>query len=217
MPALPPVPSVVQVLWKGNVSGPHFWVNKMFIGYAGAVPSAADLTTYANNVMGLLVAGLTPLQSPGTTLTEVEVTDLSSALGAVGLNATATAGSRAGGELPANAAVLLSFPISRHYRGGHPRTYLVAGTDTDLLTRSTWTAGFVAAVATAMDTIRLHMLDVAGAFTPTTHVNVSYYGGAPPVLGKSVRRVTPIVDIEPTFGYGVSAEIASQRRRIGRK
>lgn len=219
MPARPLVPAVVQVLWKGYASDSVPWLNKFFVRYTGAAPTAADLDTYALNVMGDLVTNLTPLQSSAVALTEVEATDLASSTGAVGVFSATTAGTRTGTYNPNSAAVLASWHVARHYRGGHPRTYVIAGSDTDIDTGTLWNAGFTTAVHTALLAMVTSMLTAAGAFTPSAHVNVSYFGGAPtdPITHKSIPRVSPQVDVISPSGVTVSLKIASQRRRLGRR
>jgi hypothetical protein len=216
MPPLPSVPGVVQIVIKGNLSGTHQWVNKLYVSYGGAAPTAVDLQAYATNLAATWAASLSALQSVATTLVEVEATDLSSPLGAVGILAVATPGTRAGGELAGSTAVLISYHATRHYRGGHPRTYLVGGVTTDLLTQSTWQPAFVTAVDAGIAALIVAMLTPFGGFNPTNHVNVSYYGGAPPVLRRSVRRLVPIVDVLIAANRTVQTGVASQRRRIGR-
>lgn len=217
MPALPAVPGVVQVEWGGTLSGTNKWLNRVHIAYTGAPPSLIDLTAYATNIAGALVAQLTPLQPAATTIDGVTVVDLSSALGAVGESFGSTPGTRAGGEIPGSAAALVSYRVLRRYRGGHPRTYLPVGVTTDLLTQSTWQAAFVTAVGAAIDGILVACVTTSGAFTPSHQVSVSYYGGAPPVDEKSALRAVPIVDAIADDAFVVSAEVASQRRRIGRR
>jgi hypothetical protein len=210
MPARPVVADVVQLLFRGTFGGTHNWVNKQFVSYSGAAPSAADLTTYAANVYDVMVSQLIPMQSTATTTDEVEATDLASAMGAVGSGTGVNAGSRAGGEIPGSACALVSYHVSRHYRGGHPRTYIAAGVTTDLLTPATWTTAFIAALDTAWGLIWTQALTGAGAFVPVDHVNVSYFSGG-------VARLVPVVDVIVPAAGAVQAELASQRRRIGRK
>lgn len=217
MPPRPSVPNVVQVVIKGNLGAAHAWVNKLFVSYVGGPPTALDLITYAGNISDAWQANLTPLQHIASAFTEVEVTDLSSDMGNVGTSSSDTPGTRTGGLLPGSTACLLSWRIGRHYRGGHPRTYLAVGTDTDLLTQATWLAIFTTAVSTAVGVLQDTMLSTAGGFAPAEHVNVSYFGGLPPVGGHSVHRVVPVVDVITAGAFTVSPNLASQRRRIGRK
>jgi hypothetical protein len=122
-----------------------------------------------------------------------------------------------GGILPAGTAALVSYPITRHYRGGHPRSYLPVGVESDLLTQTSWSAAFVTAVRAAWAAVKAQLIVGAGAFAPISQVNVSYYGGAPPVAGHSVPRLVPISDAIAVDALVVSNQLASQRRRTGRR
>lgn len=217
MPARPFVPGVCQVLWRGSFGPSYKWLNKLFVSYSGAAPTATALDAYAVQVLTSLQTNLTPLQHVSSQIDDVEVTDLASALGAVGVNTGITNGSRAGSEIPGSTCALLSWHVSRHFRGGHPRTYLVAGVQADLSSPSTWGADFVTAVHTAALAIITDMLTAVAGFTPVAHVNVSYFGGAPTIAKKSQPRLVPLVDVIAPSGLTVEPELASQRRRIGRK
>jgi hypothetical protein len=216
MPARPLVADVCQVLIKGQFGAAENWLNKLFISYAAGVPAAGDLANYADNLYAIIAADMPALMPAATTVTEVEVTDLATAVGAVGISGGSTIGTRAGVELPASCSVLVSYHVARHYRGGHPRSYMPLGVGADLLTQATWTGAFLADVSTYLLALRNQLLAPSGAFTPTEIVNVSYYGGAPPVGGHSVARVAPVVDVIPTTAFTVSAKVATQRRRLGR-
>jgi hypothetical protein len=216
MPPRPPVPGVVSIVWGGTLSATKNWVNKLYSSYIGTPPTTAQLNLYADNILGVVITQFAPLMAPATVITHCETLDLSSALGAAGESLTTTPGTRAGVEIPGSAAALVSYRIGRHYRGGHPRSYLPVGMSADLLTQSTWTAGFVAAVQAAMLAVLAEFVVPAAGFAPIEHVNVSYYGGAPPVGGHSVPRAVPLVDGILAAAVTTQTEIASQRRRIGR-
>lgn len=213
----PPVPFVCQVLVKGHFDSGINWLNKFFVRYTGAAPLNIDLTAYATNLHAALVTNLTPLQDATTTFVEVEVTDLSSDHGSVGLFSTATPGTRVGVLLPATTCALVSHKILRHYRGGHPRTYFAAGIQDDMSTTNSWSVDFVAAVNTMWTNVAAQMIVGSGSFNPAEVVNVSYFGGTPPIAHKSNPRLIPLVDPFLAGGSTCSTKIASQRRRIGRK
>jgi hypothetical protein len=219
MAVRPVVPGVVQVLWKGHFTGGLQWLNKLFVSYAGGAPTAVDLNTYSDNVLTAFQGNITPLQHTDVSIDEVETTDLASSMGAVGVSVGVTPGTRAGVQVAGNAAVLVNYHVSRHYRGGHPRSYIVAGVAADLTSASEWAGGLVADVHTAMLAMVTAMLTSAGAFIPSQHVNVSYFGGAPtdPITHKSIPRVAALVDVIAPAGLTVATEVASQRRRIGRR
>lgn len=216
MPPRPFAAGVCQVLFKGRFSAANNWLNKLFVSYGGPRPTATDLHTYAAALAADWTINITPMQAIATTLEEVEVTDLTDAVGAVGVFSGSTPGTRAGGDIPGSACALASYHLTRHYRGGHPRSYIAAGVTTDLLTQSTWKPAFVTDLQTGWRNVLAGLLVPAGAFTPAYQVNVSYFGGVPPVGGHSVARGAPIFDGIIGGATTISPEVASQRRRIGR-
>lgn len=216
MPARPSVPGVCEVVVSGQLSGLHNWLNKLHVRYSGGPPSTVDLANYSDGIMTSAIANLIPLMATATTIDDITVTDISSPLGNVGHTFAVTPGTRAGGEIPGSAAYLISFRIGRHYRGGHPRMYLPLGVTTDLLTQATWQVAFNGNVAAGWAAFHPSLLAATGGFTPVSQCQVSYFGGVPPVGGHSVPRAVPLVDDIAPSAFNVGAEIASQRRRIGR-
>jgi hypothetical protein len=216
MPPRPVVPGVAQVTWGGTLSGTQRWLNKLFVEYLGSAPTIAELDTYADNVLTSLTTNLTPLQPAATVIDNVTVLDLASVLGSEGSSITPVPGTRAGVDIPGSACALISHRVTRHYRGGHPRTYLPVGVAGDLLTQSTWAAAFVTAVNAAVQAVFLEMLVPVTGFAPTGHCSVSYFGGAPPVDEASVPRLVPIIDPYLATNSLCSAKLATQRRRLGR-
>lgn len=218
MPARPNVPFVASVVLKGTAAGGLTnWVNKLYVHYTGAAPIALDLENYAEALMGEWVSVMTPLQSNETNIVDIEVTDLASDMGAVGIYTLPTTGTLAGGRIPASTAVLINYKLARHYRGGHPRTYLCVGDDTKLEDAATWESAFITAVLSAWNGIQGALIIGSGSFNPGEQVNVSYFGPPTLVGGGSTPRVTPQVDEILVSNTSASQRLANQRRRIGRK
>jgi hypothetical protein len=211
----PPVAGVVQLNVKGLTGGDNNWLNKLHMSYTGLPPTGAALVLWAGEVTAAWAADISPLQDTETSMTEVEVTDLSSDMGAVGIDPTGAAGTRAGSMLPAQTATLVSYTMGRHYRGGHPRTYLLGGVQADLVAPNQWTTGYVDAVGTGLTSFFTAIHGAVTGFTPNALVQVSYFGGVPTIGGKSQPRAIPLVDV--LGAHLVSPRLASQRRRIGRK
>jgi len=220
MPALNPVPNVVKVALKGASSAAdQDIVNIFHLAFTGASPTPLQLNALAGFVTAAWTADLAGLFKSTFQLTKVTIEDLTSSTAAVGEDDTGSVGSRAGAELSAGAAVCISKHIARRYRGGHPRSYLMALTQPDLETTSTW-------LPTPADDCRLGWIAFitnilthpwAGG-TLTGEVNVSYFLGFTNHTFPSGRvrpipnpRATPLVD--PIIGYRTNPHVASQRRR----
>jgi hypothetical protein len=109
--------------------------------------------------------------------------------------------------------VLVDYPVSLRYRGGHPRTYIVGGGDGDLDTAgsdwSAWNSSFTTAVATSWAAFISGIEAITvGSTVMGTQCCVRYINAGAPL-------VAPIV--LPLASFSVQTQLASQRRRIGRK
>lgn len=219
MPALPNAPQVMKVVLQQTIGADTTAIDRLYFQYIGPAPSNAACANWAAAISNSWLAHITPLQDVDTTLTEVSVTDLTSPTSGFGVNLTAHIGTRAGGVLGADMCALIRETIARRYRGGHPRVYLRAGNDNDLLTPQSWTPAFVTAVSNgwlnfiADDTLPapLGVVSIAAA-------NVSYFKGFTNFTFPSGRvraiptvRPAPVVDLITAFACQVKP--ASQRRR----
>jgi len=210
MPALPDVPNVVRVQVLGT-SSELSWANVMHWQYTGAPPNSASVNDFAAAFLTAFAGNVASLMDTATTIEECIVTDLSSPSSNVGHSSAATAGTNGGGILPANVAVLITYPIALRYRGGHPRQYLFVGTSGELEDQSTWTTAFITSVSDAWAAV---IASVTGhTFDGTAYTGqcaVSYRtAGAP--------RVTPVVLPFISGDFTAETRCASQRRRMRRR
>lgn len=194
--------------------------NSHFLSYSGPAPTPADLLVLNDLLAPAAATNLCPLASSAVTLIGVETQDLSSVFGAALKNDVSDAGTRGGAPLPAGTAVVVSYPVARHYRGGKPRNYFPFGVAGDLGSPSSWSAGFPAGVAAGVNAYFAAVIGHAsGAITIQHHVAVSYYDGYTlgPANAAGYRkkvatpRGTPIV--EPVISVQVRTRPGSQRRR----
>ena len=205
-----PVPNVCKVQIKGR-SSDLSWANVLHVQYTGAPPNLASVNALATNVLGAFAANMISSMPTASEVTECVVTDLSSATSNVGTDSTVTPGSSGGELLPASVAMLVDYPVSLRYRGGHPRTYLFCGVQGDLQDQSNWLDTFVAHIQTAWgDTLGAMLGVTLDGTSYTTQCAVSYRSGGLP-------RVTPLVMSIVTGTYQVQQEVASQRRRMRRR
>lgn len=219
MPPLPAVPQVLKVRVQGNTSeaSPVTWENVLHFSYSGAAPSVSVANTIAGQISSEWNTHMAP-ECPATTVMNlVQVIDLTSATSASGADFTVHPGTRGDDEIPANAAMLAIYPLARRYRGGHPRSYLLVGGNADFLDAAHWSTLFTAEVqshwAAFLDAIVGYS---TGGTTLTNLVNVSYYSKevnpVPPY-----RRPVPLVDVLDVATMYTEQQMASQRRRIGRR
>lgn len=219
MAPLPDVPGVLKIMLKGVVDNEDIygWANVLHFKYSGAPPSDADC-----NTIGVVAAGnwntrmASACPSP-TQLTEVSVIDLTSHTAGQWDTAVSYSGTRGDDSIPANAAMLMSYPVGTRYRGGHPRSYLYVLGNADLEGAAKWST---AGVAEVLGKWKLFLGDmeattvgatVIGQFCAVSYVDRNV-NPVPPY-----RRPVPLVlplDITLTKAR---QEMASQRGRIGRR
>lgn len=218
---LNPVPTTLRVFAEGFVSPgtPYLWGNVLHFEYTGTAPSNATCATIAGQLATQWGTHMSPEQISTTTLTAVTVTDLTSTSAGEGSVAVSVPGTRGDDELPANAALLVSYPSATRYKGGHPRTYLIGGGFADLVSAAQWTTAFQAEVQTHWQALLTAMVGyTTGGTTLSSFGFVRYHGkylpnGGAPHFYLDTPFYTPIVIADAT----VAQEIASQKRRIGRR
>jgi hypothetical protein len=220
MPALPLAPNVIKITLKHIYSLDTDVINRFFMLWAGTAPVNADMHTFASSVHSIWAGNVAPLCHPDVSLVQVEAVDLTTASGAIGIDTTVTAGSRAGTALPAGTAFLLNFGIQRRYRGGKPRMYSPLGAAGDVLDGQDWTSSFHSLALGSM-TAFLNQVCTSNIGTTLGHgqVNVGYYSGVyPPTTLPSgrVKQASKPLDtphIDSVVSITAGTRFASQRRR----
>lgn len=219
MPALPPVPNCLKVTVFGLIDniGEYPWANVLHFMYSGTAPSNSSCAALATSISGLWETNMGPECPSPTTLTKVIVVDLTSNTAGEGEWLGSVAGSRGDDSIPASACGLISYVSPMRYRGGHPRHYLYVGGNADFQGAAEWSTAFAAeflahwkAFITAIQELSV------GGMAMGTLCSVSYISKevnpVPPY-----RRTTPLV-LDLAIGTATSSvEIASQRRRVGRR
>jgi hypothetical protein len=205
--ALPPVPNVCKVQCHWLV-GDKPAANVLHWQYSGSGPApAAYVTALASDIAGAIASNASLWQAD-TSFLGTTATDLSSDTGFVEEAAATEVGTRTGGILSANVALLASYALSRRYRGGHPRTYLPWFTEADVLNPQEWIGASVTDASAVWDGVVTAGLAAGGGGVSTVdQCQVSY-------ILAGVRRVTPLVNA--IVFTQCDQVIASQRRRDGR-
>jgi hypothetical protein len=225
MGALPFVPGVLRVeLLTTNNGTTRKQLNRLFFKYSGSAPSNTELATLASNIETYWASHCSALLPSSGALTNVNLIDLSSAMGSIGAWAGSTAGTLSGTDMAANTAFLVTMGIQRHYRGSKPKTFLPFGTATQLTSEGAFTGSFVTSVTTGWNAFLAAIIADSSAVTFVDQVNVSYYGPpnlivTNPVTGRvrtvSTQRAAAVVDTILSWDY--QAVVSTQRRRTGRK
>lgn len=216
MPALPVVAGVIKTELSGTI-GPYNFANILHVQYTGGPPDTADLTSFCGALEASYNTNIKQFFDNQTILTKIQSTDLASTSGASGDWTGSIAGGETSAAVPANACVLMDYPSSYRYRGGHPRTYWPPFTSSDMLDQAHWSTSRVSTFTTSMQTfLGLLYSSTYSSFTAAGQCAVSYVNKAITPVAPH-RRVTPLVMPITQNSWLVKTEIASQRRRIGRK
>jgi hypothetical protein len=215
---LPPVPNVFKIIVSGTTTSGYGWSNIFHYLWDGTSPSEAVCNEIASAVATGWTTSFVANCPPDTVLTKVEVVDLTSEDSASGEWDGSVPGTSTADKLPGNVAVLCSKTIVRRYRGGRPRTYFYVGADENLQDEAHWNDAFLGTMTENYNAWTEAVTGISeGGCNILLEVCVSYYGGAPTVDGKSVRRDVPLVLDIPSGAFTFQAQIASQRGRIGRR
>lgn len=212
-----PVPSpgqVVRLDWNYSTDG-ALATNVMYFSYSGAgALSPAELTAFAtSSAMTSDLEAPYVGAAPGYTQGQPsKFQDLISDMGAVVEHTDSWSGTNTGSALPTSASVLVSDEILRHYRGGHPRTYMMVGLASDIAiaNNTQWQTTFLANIQAGWTAF---MADFPLSIGSRTYnpVNVSFWET---VAGVKTLRATPLVDL--ITSKIVRTRVCSQRRRLGK-
>jgi hypothetical protein len=212
--------AVLQVEFKTSTGGSIPGGSRFFLSYTGGAPSSADLNSLASDVSAAWGTHIAPRVANAEALESVTITDLSSDTANIGSWEGTVNGTNSNGALISSAAALVNHTVARRYRGGRPRTYVRAGTTSDLASENQWNDTFLTEMLTAWEDWIADILASSGiGISLTNIVNVSWYKGFTVFTTPSGRarniptlRATPVVD--PITSSSVATKIGSQRRRL---
>lgn len=210
MPALQPVAGIVKVavqyttpvgsnlniLHVGSTANPSSWIVGDINEACHMILNAYDtfaFTLMSHNCVGFVAQGV----------------DLTSVLGVEGEFTSTVTGGDTSQDLPQSAAAVISWNASRHYRGGHPRTYMGGMTVNSIADSHSITSTYQTGLTTMGNAILTNL--AGGSYTRTGTVGLV-----------AVHRVqhgavltVPLVD--QITGCVVKQRIDSQRRRLGKE
>jgi hypothetical protein len=215
---LPPVPNVASVFLRGTTPG-EIWENVLYMGYTGPAPSQASVANYAQQVTIVWNANVASLCPSPIVLTSCVVTDIASNTGQQGIFNVTIPGTRGDDVIGSNTAMLVSYPSTMRFRGGHFRQYLLVGGNADNQDGMNWHDAFVGAVNTQWNAFVTGITGITAAGTTySQHVGVRRHGKFLPNGGAPHFVLnTPIVIPFPANSGVAHKQMASQKGRIGRR
>lgn len=208
MPALPNAAKILKVEVSGTF-GTATFANIFHCRYSGTAPSVSDLVTFNSDFMTAFLSNAFTLQSDQAEVTNIISTDLTTTSSARAEDpVTGATGTNTGDPSAASVAAVISWKISRRYRGGHPRTYMVGITDDMLTSVTAFNPTYIGNLQSGANAFLNDVNAISvGAMGVIELGQLSYYTNNAP-------RVTPLFD---AFIAGtVNSRIDSQRRRLGR-
>jgi hypothetical protein len=145
--------------------------------------------------------------------------DLTNDTGLVGTSTGSDAGATAGTTMPNNAALVISWHIGRHYRGGHPRMYFGGLNAGDISNgnrisgsaMTSWNTS-VQAFFTALKSISNPL---GGQFVPVALHRQKVIPNPSPPPDKEVLILNPVLK-DQINSVSLDNRIDSQRRRLGK-
>lgn len=208
MAALAPVVGVARVVCHGTANGQPV-VNVFHIrngGPPGFNYSNADILSLANSVMTAYKTRFLPRLNVLYSGDDVSATDLTSATGSFAQVAMTGAGGQTGTAIPQSAACCITWKILRHYRGGHPRTYIGPLGTTGIESPISLDATFVGLMITAASGFMadVNALTISGHAQKLVCVHRQQDGA---------QLAVPLVD--DILSATVDSRIDSMRRRLG--
>lgn len=208
--ALSPVAGVARVVFRGlAITQPI--VNVMHVLNGGGPPGTpytqGQIDQLVTSMSSLFIGNLVPLCNSQYVSVDCSATDLSSELGVSAVINTTGAGTGSGVSTPNAAACCISWKIARHYRGGHPRTYMGPLAQLSISTGTTLSAAYITQANTAATAFRtaVNALVLSGSTQRLVCVHR---------IRDGVQLPEPLVDV--ITGNSVDSRIDTQRRRLGR-
>src|SRR5262245_40645597 len=167
----------------------------------------AEIDGLASSTVGLFGTHFAPVMDADVLITGCTATDLSSETGRVGVGTASTAGTLVGTSNPASVALCITWTIARHYRGGHPRSYMAGTVQSDLTGIHQWNSTRAAAWNSAASAFRTAMNGLQPGTTATGQMVAVHR------FRNKLELDPPLVS--PITGNRVDIRIDSQRRRTG--
>jgi hypothetical protein len=209
VPPLQPVDKVVRVALNqlyGAARVENIF-HVLWVAAAGDFLATADVNSICSTVANGYKTNLLPLLQNTLTLSGATGQDLSGPTAPAGSAAVTGAGGVFGAGEAANVACAVTWQINRHYRGGHPRTYLSGIPTSARGSNQAWSGTFTSQIAAAANAMRVAVaaLIIRGGPCSLATVHRTHQGAILPV---------PTVDV--ITNALVNGRIDSQRRRLGK-
>lgn len=208
MPAQVPVEGVARCVIRGIANNQQI-VNVFHVAndfFSPELYSPTNIATLATGIADLWKTKFMPNINSSYGSVVVECTDLSSEVGEFASAAVTGSGGVPGTDIPQSACAVVSWKIGRHYRGGHPRTYVGPLGGSAISTPTTLSSIILANLVTAATDFRAGVAAMTIGGEPQQLVALHRVRNGAPLNPVLMDRIT---------GNTVDSRIDSQRRRLG--
>ena len=179
------------------------WLN------ATGTPSGTDLNDLANGVYTSFEDTLLEQLNHLVVADKAVVTYHAGGLETQGVHLGSEVGGMTDNPLPSNVAIVISYPIAEHYRGGKPRNYLPGAMETSIFGTSTWADSFVSALSgAAADFLSEMNALTAGGITAVEMGTIHFF--------RAYAALNP-PEFSAYLGAFCQKRVCTQRRRLGRE
>ena len=221
---LPTPVGAVKVTFKAELAGAGTYGWSLIIGYSGTSPTTADLGAIAAAGVTAWGASIAPLSPTVFQLREVVAVDLKNPSTVEGTASATTNGTRAGAAMTDGVCGVVVYTPDRRYRGARPKAFLPVGVQGDLANGQQWSATFLTALKTAVQTVISDLVASSPAGVTLTH-SVCVFRTGPPytVVSNSGKtrshsvgtQLNPPLVVD-TLSIDANPKVGSQRRRLGK-
>lgn len=205
MPALANVQFCARVSFRGTANGVAI-VNVFHVAWGGEPLTISEAVSLCTGVRTAYEANFVPRLASTWSGDTCRVVDLTNA---DGVEATQALGGTTGGSgtsMPQSTACCVTWKIDRHYRGGHPRTYLGPLPNTAIESPTSLAAAYITQVAGSANAFK----NAVNALTAGTKAFRLV------CVHRQVNGVQVIVPIKSDIqSVVVDSRIDTMRRRLG--
>lgn len=207
-----PPPHSMRIIVAGTYGGDTPVANTLWVRNGAALtPSLADFNALIADIGGGFLNSFKGLVSSAFVWTNADgyYYDVGG-IALAGQSPLTGAGTVSAPALPANVALCIGWQVQQHYKGGHPRTYLVGPDSNQLSGGRRFTTTLVNGAVASANTFHSYVNGLSHGNISSVKLGVVSF-----VLRKQ-WRTPPIFRDYVTAGAHCDARVDSQRRRLGR-
>jgi hypothetical protein len=206
MPAMLPVPGVIRFAFRGTSAGQAV-VNVFHVRAGIGLIDQTLINAITSSVRAAYESNFVPRLNGSYSGDTCRAVDLTSALGVEATQALGGTPGATSTTSPNSVACCVTWKINRHYRGGHPRSYIGPIHSSQYENQTSFTSGLVTQMTTSANAFRTAVNAVVGTSGNCELVAVHRV---------SAGSLLDPPEVSPITSAVVDARIDTMRRRLGR-